>query len=270
MEEFFKTHFQTSGSKLKKYFDKNYLKRSFIEKSLVTLPINFVNDGLIHPIYVGPEIDIIAENEYFLVMNKPENIFVHPLVYDEQNNCLSFLRSTRPEILKVNSKNYDRGLLYRLDFETSGVLIYVKKDEDYQSLRENFKIVAKKKTYLCLVEGDCQLSGIFTHYFSSKEEKGKRVSVSDKLGIGDSGEFVLIPKNYDPLTNVTLMEVELKTGHRHQIRAQLAHLGFPLRGDVFYGGAPARRLYLHALNYQIIFMDQLYSYSIEPKDFNGL
>ena len=80
-------------------------------------------------------------------MDKPANLFVHPLVYDEKNNCLSFLRTYKPAYLGVNSKNYDRGLLYRLDFETSGVLVYVKNEIAYQYLRENFKTIAKKKTY---------------------------------------------------------------------------------------------------------------------------
>ncbi|MBC7537787.1 MAG: RNA pseudouridine synthase [Bacteriovorax sp.] len=203
-------------------------------------------------------------------MDKPANIFVHPLIYDEKNNCLSFLRAHKPAYLNVNTKNYDRGLLYRLDFETSGVLVYVKKEEAYQFLRENFKTIAKKKTYLCLVEGECSLVGAFTHYFSSKDIKGKRVIVSDNQSTGDKGELSLKALHYDLKTNTTLMEVDLKTGLRHQVRAQLAFLGFPLRGDLFYGGKAGKRLYLHALNYQLKFNNKNFSFEIPPKNFNGL
>jgi 23S rRNA pseudouridine1911/1915/1917 synthase len=270
VEDFLKLNFSASGSKLKKYFDKSFLNRAFSAQSTLSLPLNFVNDGEINPEYIGPKINITYEDEIFLVMDKPANLFVHPLVYDEKNNCLSFLRATRASVLKVNSKNYDRGLLYRLDYETSGVLVYVKSEEAYQDLRANFKTIAKKKTYLCIVEGECKLEGNFTHYFSSKEVKGKRVVVSENSKVGDQGDLSLRALRYDSKTNTTLMEVDLKSGLRHQIRAQLAYLGFPLRGDTFYGGKEALRLYLHALNYQLDFNNQAHSFEIAPIDFNGL
>lgn len=268
--DFFKSNFKCSSNKLKKYFDKAFLERSFEKHVTLILPLNFVNDGEINPEYAGTPIQILHEDEIFLVMDKPSNLFVHPLVYDEKNNCLSFLRQYRPEVLKVNSRSYDRGLLYRLDFETSGVLIYIKNELAYQYLRENFKSIAKKKTYLCLVEGECKLSGSYTHYFSSREVKGKRVVVSDIAGAGERGELKLTPKAYDSKTNTTLIEVDLKTGLRHQIRAQLAHLGFPLRGDLFYGGMAAKRLYLHALSYELEFENKLHFFRIDPVDFSGL
>lgn len=268
-EDFLKSNFNCSSNKLKKYFDKAFLRRSFGEHATLNLPLNFVNDGEINPSYDGPVIEIIYEDEIFLVMDKPANLFVHPLVYDEKNNCLSFLRQYKAEVLKVNSDKYDRGLLYRLDFETSGVLVYVKNNSAYQYLRDNFRSIAKKKTYLCLVEGECKLKGSFTHYFSSKDLKGKRVVVSD-VGVGDVGELSLKPLTYNPNTHTTLMEVDLKTGLRHQIRAQLSHLGHPLRGDIFYGGLPAQRLYLHAFQYELEFENKTYAFQSQSKNFNAL
>ncbi|MDO9181513.1 MAG: pseudouridine synthase [Bacteriovorax sp.] len=270
VEEFLKSNFHSSGAKLKKYFDKSFLNRSFAARTTLSLPLNFVNDGEINPEYDGPLISIVYEDENFLVMEKPANLFVHPLVYDEKNNCLSFLRATKPEYLKINKAQYDRGLLYRLDYETSGVLIYIKNEVDYQYLRSHFKMIAKKKTYLCLVEGECNLSGSFTHYFSSKETKGKRIIVSSDKNLGDSGELSVLPKHYDSKNNCTLMEVNLVSGLRHQIRAQMAYLGYPLRGDQFYGGKTAHRLYLHALNYQLELRGETFSFESKPHDFNGL
>lgn len=246
------------------------MRRSFIKGANLSLPLNFVNDGEINPLYSGPEIEIIYEDDTFLVMNKPANLFVHPHVYDEQNNCLSFLRSHGKNILDVNRDNYDRGLLYRLDFETSGVLVYLKNNSAYTLLRENFKSLAKKKTYRCLVEGECKLSGDFVHYFFSKELKGKRVVVSNDSSQGEAGSFSIKSLNYQSDTNTTLIEVDLKTGLRHQIRSQMAFLGYPLRGDTFYGGKPALRLYLHALDYQLEYQGKVYSFRKDPIDFNGL
>lgn len=264
VEEFLKTQFHCSSNKLKKYFDKSFLNRSLNEKSTLSLPLNFVNDGEINPVYSGPEIKIINDDELFLVLDKPENVFVHPLSYDEKNNCLSFLRSKNFSCLNVNREHYDRGLLYRLDFETSGVLIYVKSAEAYLYLREHFKTVAKKKIYRCLVDGKCELQGSYKHFFSSRDIKGKKVVVSDAPN-ESAGELKLNPLHYDSKKNQTLMEVELKTGLRHQIRAQLSFLGFPLVGDEFYGGSPSDRLYLHAYQYDLEFNQKLYSFQSLPK-----
>lgn len=268
VEDFLKQTFHCSASRLKKFFDKAFLNKSMLAQQTLNLPLDFINYGEINPVYDGPFIETLFENELFLVLKKPSNLFVHPLSYDEKNNVLSFLRQVRPELLSVNKEEYDRGLLYRLDFETSGVLIYVKVEEAYRFLRDHFKTTAKKKIYHCLVEGECKLSGEFTHYFSSGEEKGKRVLVKNE-GM-NPGTLTLKPISYNKEADVTLMEVELYHGLRHQIRAQLSHLGFPIRGDKFYGGREASRLYLNASNYEITFHGTDFSFHCEPTDFHGL
>ena len=108
----------------------------------------------------------------------------------------------------------------------------------------------------------------FKHYFSSSEEKGKRVKVSDHEG--QLGEFAIKLLEYDRGADRSLVEVTLKTGLRHQIRAQMAHLGFPLVGDTFYGGPQALRLYLHALTYKLEALGKDFLYTSKPHDFNGL
>jgi 23S rRNA pseudouridine1911/1915/1917 synthase len=267
VEDFLIEYFHVSKNTVKFYFDKKFLKRSFGARAVLQLPLDFINHLEIFPIYEGPEIQIIFEDEIFLVLNKPANIFSHPLSYNEKNNCLSFLRQTRPEVLNINSKNYDRGLLYRLDFETSGVLVYVKNNDDYLYLRNNFKTVAKEKKYLCWVEGECKLSGKFINFFKATEEKGKKIRVSSDNIKGEcmEGEIFLTPQKFSSEKNATLMEVILGQGLRHQIRAQLAFLKHPLLGDVFYGGPPSDRLYLQAQNYKLFFKDKEYSFSALSK-----
>lgn len=270
IEDFLKKQFNASSNKLKKHFAKKFLNRDMRERAILTLPLNFINDGLINPNYIGDSVEVIAEDEQFFVFTKNPNQFVHPLSYDESDNCLSYLRQSRPELLLVNQQNYDRGLLYRLDYETSGVMIYVKNDELYKKLRENFNTIAKEKVYWCWVQGEMKLTGTFQHAFNSSEEKGKRVKVAEVVGVGQIGEFAIRPLEFDLGANKTLVEVKLKTGLRHQIRAQMAHLGHPLIGDTFYGGPPAKRLYLHALMYALEIDGKEYFWESKAHDFNGL
>ena len=268
VEDFLKSYFKASSNKIKKNFKKAFLNRSFREKTILSLPLNFINDGEINPHYDGLPIEVISEDENFFVFNKNPNQFIHPLTYDESDNCLSYIRTTKPELLQVNRENYDRGLLYRLDYETSGVVIYVKQNDLYKDLRDNFSTVAKEKIYHCWVKGKVSKSGEFKHYFSSKDEKGKRVVVSDFDGT--PGELSLKVLEYNEPRDASLVEVTLKTGLRHQIRAQMAHLGHPLIGDVFYGGPEAKRLYLHALSYRITANGNESFFVAKPQDFNGL
>jgi 23S rRNA pseudouridine1911/1915/1917 synthase len=270
VEEFLKSTFSASSNKIKKHFKKAFLNRSLREKSQLSLPLNFVNDGEISPAYTGEVLEVLAEDEHFFVFNKNPNQFIHPLSYDEGDNCLSYLRQVRPELLRVNIGNYDRGLLYRLDYETSGVVIYVKNEELYKNLRLNFATAAKEKIYWCWVTGEMKNTGSFKHYFSSGEEKGKRVKVSDSDNQGQLGEFAIRPLEYNCDLDRTLVEVTLKTGLRHQIRAQMAHLGFPLVGDTFYGGPAAKRLYLHALSYRLSVLEKDFLFESKPYDFSGL
>ena len=102
VEEFLKNEFGASSNKLKKYFKKSFLGMSFNQRNILSFPIDFINHGLINPHYDGDEIDVIFEDEDFFVFCKNPNQFIHPLTYSESNNCLCFIRKTRPELLSVN------------------------------------------------------------------------------------------------------------------------------------------------------------------------
>ena len=252
VQDFLLLNFQCSKARLKKYFDKKFLERSLIEKKPIQLPLNFVNDGEINPNYDGPPIKIIFEDEIFLVLNKPEKIFVHPLTYDESNNCLSFMRTINNNYLKVNEKSYDRGLLYRLDFETSGVLVYLKKDEIYFNLRKNFDQMVHEKLYFAKVAGEFKKIGLIEQYLVSSESSGSKMKVyAEQRAQSFHAKLEVLESCFDVDSNTSLLKIKLLTGHRHQIRAQLSGLGFPIIGDSLYGGLAFNRLCLHAFSYSM-------------------
>jgi 23S rRNA pseudouridine1911/1915/1917 synthase len=260
--------FQCSKNKLKKYFDKKILNLEVKARKKFFIPIDFANDGIINCRYEGPEIETVFEDQNFLVLNKPSNIFVHPLTYDERNNCLSFLREKNFKYLSVNRDHYDRGLLYRLDYETSGVLVYVKDENLYQSLRENFHELAKEKIYLARVCGKCELSGPFVHYLQDSMSRGMKMKASlHEFENTLKAMLSIEAQSYREEDDTTLLKINLKTGHRHQIRVQLGALGFPILGDDLYGGRASNRLYLHAYKYQIFCHDKFYEFEKKPTSF---
>jgi 23S rRNA pseudouridine1911/1915/1917 synthase len=257
-----------SKNKLKKNLPKKFLQKKVRQRDEIELTLDLVNYGLINPHYEGPAIDIIYEDDLMIVLNKPVKIHSHPLTYLESNNVLSFLREKfSGNILNVNHTEYDRGLLYRLDFETSGLICYIKQQALFHDLRNHFANVAKKKTYLGMVKGKFEKLGLFQHKFTAFGEKGAKQKVSDYDG-DFLGELIILKSVYNEKLDQTLLTIELITGLRHQIRAQLAFLGFPLLGDELYGGAKADRLFLHALEYSFETKNLRYDFQAPiPKEF---
>lgn len=263
-----------SKSLIKKYSDfknKNYLVK---EKQILNIPINIVNNLFINPQYHGPNIDIIFENNDLVVINKPCKIHNHPLNYLEKNNCLSFLRQNNIfSPLQVNPTHYDRGLIHRLDYETSGVLILAKNEATYNFYRKDFNNLMAEKYYLTIVAGSFKSCKNLTLYYKKSNIKGKKIAVSklqssidDQLGTSD---FTLI--KYDQQKDISLVKVLIKTGVRHQIRSTLAFLNHPIVGDTLYGGREEKRLMLHSYIYKIQLLNKqiLHLESKVPELFNS-
>jgi 23S rRNA-/tRNA-specific pseudouridylate synthase len=262
MEEALKTSLGISKSQIKKQkFPKDFLNAKVKRERSYTFSLNLINQGVVNPNYLGPEIEILYEDENLIALNKPPGIHCHPLTYLEGDNCLSFLRENlylkKSEFLF--ERTYDPGLLYRLDLGTSGVLFLVKNKDDYEKIRGNFLSCAKIKTYLAIVEGEIKLEGTFKNYFKTSGEKGKKIKVSDTpFESGDLGEGQINIKKLKSIGTKSLIKIELGAGIRHQIRAQLGHLGHPILGDTLYGGEESDRLFLHAYHYKIKFKDKTF------------
>ncbi|MEE2743931.1 MAG: RNA pseudouridine synthase [Bdellovibrionota bacterium] len=211
---------------------------------------------MVYPDYEGPHIEILFENDDVVILNKPPNIHCHPLKYSEKNNCLSFLRQQlKNNIMNVNKKSYDRGLLYRLDYVTSGVLFFIKTESLFTDLRANFNELVKEKFYLAIVEGDFNREGEHKSIFTFKEQKGRKVVIKKSQTSKNENFFegVLSIKklHFNSENNMSIVVVKLETGIRHQIRVQLSALGYPILGDELYGGSPSERIFLHAFYYEI-------------------
>ena len=239
-----------SGQLLKKHFTSKELQKNIRAKELTRLPLDFVNNLKINPTFKGPRPSIIKETSRYLALHKPPGVHGHPLCYSDQDTLLNYLTEEgKNEALNVNTEHYDRGLLYRLDYETSGVILLAKDESYFQSIRNEFKDKMKKKLYLVIVHGDFNQEGTWTHYFRATGVKGAVQKVSDHI-LSDTQEGNLKVKKLHFKDEKSLLLVSLQTGLRHQIRAQLSHLGFPIFGDELYGGRAASRLFLHAWKYE--------------------
>lgn len=240
--------FALSKSQIKKMgLSKKYLISQANIREVVSIELRIVNHKKINPTYLGTrKIKLLEQTQNFIVLSKPSQIHSHPLSYDDSYNILSGMYELGlGKYLKVNSSEYDRGLLYRLDYETSGLILYAKKDELYITLRENFNSVVEKKEYLAVVKSGIQ-SKSYTHFIKPSGPKGHKMKEDESGDKVDIDVFVL-----EESEKFSLIKVSLKQGRRHQIRVQLALTGFPIVGDELYGGEHFDRLMLHCYRYQL-------------------
>lgn len=183
---------------------------------------------------------IVQEDDTLIFIDKPTGISSQAADPERPDDIVTRLK----RYLLEKGRDPYLGTHQRLDRDTSGLLVYARKKEANASLAPQFEGRTAKKMYVACVSG---------------WKKNDAVSLRDRLAPGD-GDKTIIAKDRDKrgvmaVTHVkvrarqadrALVEIELETGRTHQARAQLAHAGSPIAGDVVYGGPPAPRLLLHA------------------------
>lgn len=125
------------------------------------------------------------------------------------------------------------GLVHRLDRPVSGVMVFARTSKAASRLSEQIRSRKIDKFYRCVVIGKLEGSGRLENYIFKDEEKNI-VTVSDSEKPGYKSSFL----DYRAIASkdgFTLTEIKLGTGRSHQIRAQMAHFGYPLAGDRKYG-----------------------------------
>lgn len=142
------------------------------------------------------------------------------------------------------------GLVHRLDRPVSGVMVFAKTSKAAARLQQSIKQKTFKKIYWAVVKNaPPQTSGTLLHYLLKNETKNKSF-VSDAAKKG-AKQAVLNYTLIGSSLNYHLLQIELETGRHHQIRAQLAAIHCPVKGDLKYGYArsnPDGSIHLHAFS----------------------
>jgi 23S rRNA pseudouridine1911/1915/1917 synthase len=185
---------------------------------------------------------VLLKNNQFIAFGKPGGL---PVQADKTGDK-SLLQLAE---IYCKSKLY---LVHRLDRPASGVVVFAKTKTMTSSLTEQFSQRSVQKTYLAVVQNKpAEAEGTLRHYLT-KNGRANRSAVaegSEDAG-GPTGDFSEM--TYRLLASSDryhLLEVQLITGRHHQIRAQLAAIGCPIKGDVKYGarrGNRDRSIHLHA------------------------
>lgn len=175
-------------------------------------------------------LDIVYQDEDLVVINKPQDMVVHPAPGNYSGTLVNGLLFHIDSLSSINGI-IRPGIVHRLDKDTSGLLVVAKNDAAHRFLSEELKNRKVKRNYLALVHGVLKNDeGTIDAPIGRHPKDRKKMAVTSK----NSKEAVThykVLKRYD---NYTLVELSLETGRTHQIRVHMAYINYPIVGDPVY------------------------------------
>lgn len=188
----------------------------------------------INALKIEPEnipLDIVWEDENMLVVNKPSGMLTHPTAVETSGTLVNALLYKYKENLSDVNGDFRRGILHRLDRNTSGLLMVAKNNDAHSFLVEKMKAGETDKRYLAVVKGVIEQDE-----FVVDKPIGRNPKHPEKMCILEGGkESVSEVKVLERFKDATLVEVHLITGRTHQIRVHLSSIGHPVYNDTLYG-----------------------------------
>lgn len=213
-------------------------------------------------------LDIVYEDDNMLVVNKPSGMLTHPAVNEKNGTLVNALLFKYGENLSDINGELRRGIVHRLDRNTSGLLMIAKNNKTHEFLAELIKNHQITKKYRTIVKG----------VYPNDEDIinlpiGRHPTQPHKMAVVEGGkESTTLIKVIERFKDATYLEVTLITGRTHQIRVHLSHKGFPVFNDTLYGAGMAKVkteeqvLQSFYLKFPKPFSDNFIELTIEPDE----
>ena len=227
-----------SRSKIQKLIDDDYIlvnnksvKTSYIVKDGDIITINEYEENS----DVIPEdipLDIVYEDEYLLVVNKPSGMVVHPAPGNYSGTLVNALMYHCNNNLSLVNGNIRPGIVHRIDADTSGLLLVAKNDNVHNDLAKQISEKSVKRKYICLVHGIIyEDSATIDAPIGRDTRDRKKMCVTDD----NSKDAVTHIRVLERYKDATLIECILETGRTHQIRVHMNYINHPVVNDPVYG-----------------------------------
>ena len=178
-------------------------------------------------------LDILYEDDYLLVVNKPKGMVVHPAAGHDSHTLVNALLYHCGDSLSGINGILRPGIVHRIDKDTTGALVVCKNDIAHQSLASQLAVHSITRRYRAIVHGnltedDMTITGNIGRH---PVDRKKMAVLPDGRGKPAVTHIHVLQR----LNGYTYIECRLETGRTHQIRVHMAHIGHPLLGDELYG-----------------------------------
>jgi len=203
-------------------------KKRYVVSSGDTIAFELIEE---EPLHLGAEsmdFEILYEDEWLFVVNKPPGLVVHPAPGNRSGTFVNGLVAHCGEILSDDPIR--PGIVHRLDKETSGVLLAAKSQEVVRALSRQFHDREVEKEYYAIVVGEMREEVNVSFPIGRHPKERKKMAVVEG---GREASTIFFPMAV--ANGYTFVRAIPYTGRTHQIRVHLAEIGFPILGDSLYG-----------------------------------
>lgn len=187
-------------------------------------------------------LDIVYEDEWLALINKPADMVVHPAKGNWSGTLVNALQFHFSELSNANG-TYRAGIVHRLDRDTSGVILIAKEEQTHRELAAMFESRKVFKEYAAITAGELDrdsdyIEGRIKHHPTDRTKMWVTDDVDD-VEAKDACTFYEVAERF---RGYTFVRVQPRTGRTHQIRVHLASVGCPVLCDKAYGGRDHIRL----------------------------
>ena len=175
---------------------------------------------------------IIYENEDYAIIDKDENVIVHPAGSIVSGTLVNGLLDYFGYDNLSHIGGDDRpGIVHRLDKDTTGLMVIAKNNSSYKYLKNLFETRKIDKEYLAICNGIFQKKSGTIHTFMDRDSNNRRKMAVTNSGRDAISKYEVISEN----NGYSLVKIKILTGRTHQIRVHMTYINHPLLGDPVYG-----------------------------------
>jgi 23S rRNA pseudouridine1911/1915/1917 synthase len=192
------------------------------------------------PVAENIPLEILYEDEYLALVNKPWNMVVHPAKGNWSGTLVNALQYHFKESLSSINGTHRPGIVHRLDKDTSGVILIGKEEHTHRDLAGMFEHRKMFKEYIALCAGEFDRDSDYIEAAMKLHPHDRLRQIVSKDA--DAKEAVSYYEVVERFRGYTLVKIQPKTGRTHQIRVHLAYVGSPVLADKLYGGRDSFRM----------------------------
>lgn len=238
LDKYLMNKLDVSRSKIQRLIDDSNIlvngketKSSYVVKLDDTIEILPMDDDEIDVEAENIELEIVYEDDYLLVVNKPSGMVVHPGNGNYNHTLVNALMYHCNNLSTVNGK-IRPGIVHRIDADTSGLLLVAKNDMVHNDLAKQISEKSVVRKYVCLVHGVINEDSATIDAPIGRDKNNRKKMCVTADNSKDAVTNIRVLERY---SSSTLIECSLETGRTHQIRVHMEYINHPVVNDPVYG-----------------------------------